>query len=137
MTDALPKQFGRAVMANSPDYIAYLRELMRDAGIATTSRAMFGGHGLYVDGLFFAIVDDDVLYLKVDDETRAAFEALDCTPFEFMTKEGVKQAMGYLRAPDEALERPDAMRSWARGALGAAMRAAAKKRKPAKKTPKR
>ena len=120
-------------MANTPDFVAYLRELMRDAGVATTARAMFGGHGLYADGLFFAIVLDDVLYLKVDDETRAEFEALGCTPFEFMTKEGVKQAMGYLRAPDESLERPEAMRPWARKAIGAAMRAAAAKRTPARK----
>ena len=115
-------------MANSPDFVAYVRELMRDAGVAVTARAMFGGHGLYVDGLFFAIVDDDVLYLRVDAQNRAEFEALDCAPFEFMTKEGRKQAMSYLRAPDDALERPDAMRPWVRSSIGAAMRAAAAKR---------
>ena len=114
-------------MANAPDFVAYLRELMRDGGIATTARAMFGGHGLYADGLFFAIVDDDVLYLRVDAQNRAAFEALDCAPFEYTSKEGRQQAMSYLRAPDEALERPDAMRTWARSSLGAAMRAAATK----------
>jgi DNA transformation protein len=86
---------------------------MRDAGVATTSRAMFGGHGLYADGVFFAIVDDDVLYLRVDARNRAEFEALGCTPFEYPTKEGVHQAMSYLCAPDEALERPDAMGRWA------------------------
>jgi DNA transformation protein len=120
-------------MANAPDFIAHLREVMRVAGLDATSKPMFGGHGLYADGLFFAIVDDDVLYLKVDDETRAEFEALDCPPFEYMTKDGVKMAMSYRRAPDEALERPDAMRPWARAALGAAMRAAAGKRNSARK----
>ena len=120
-------------MANSPDFVAYVKELMRDAGVAASARAMFGGHGLYADGLFFAIVDDDVLYLRVDDVNRADFEALDCAPFEYATKEGRKQAMGYLRAPDEALERPDAMRPWVRSSLAAAIRAAAKKRKPATK----
>ena len=124
-------------MANSPDFLASLRELMRGGGVATTSRAMFGGHGLYADGVFFAIVDDDVLYLKVDDRIRAEFGALGCTPFEFTTKEGVQQAMSYLRAPDEALERPDAMGRWARLSLGAALRAAAAKKKPAKKKPRR
>jgi DNA transformation protein len=105
---------------------------MLDAGLRVTARAMFGGHGRYADGLFFAIVDDDVLYLKADDTTRADFEALGCAPFEFMTKDGAKMAMSYLRAPDEALERPDAMRLWARKALGVAMRAAANKRTPGK-----
>ena len=124
-------------MANSPDFLAYLKELMRGVGIATTSRAMFGGHGLYADGVFFAIVDDDTLFLRVDDEIRAAFEALDCTPFEYATKEGMHQALSYLRAPDEALERPDAMGRWAKLSLGAALRAAAAKKKPARKKAKR
>jgi DNA transformation protein len=123
-------------VANSQDFLAYLRELMRDGGVATTSRAMFGGHGLYADGVFFAIVDDDVLFLRVDDEIRAAFEALGCTPFEYVTKEGVHHAMSYLSAPDEALERPEAMGRWARLSLGAALRAAAAKKAPARKKPK-
>ena len=124
-------------MANSADYLAYLRELMRDGGVATTSRAMFGGHGLYVDGMFFAIVDDDVLYLRVDAQNRAEFEALGCTPFEYTTKDGVGHAMSYLRAPDEALERPEAMGRWARLSLGAALRAAAAKKPKRPKKPKR
>ena len=70
-------------MSNSADFLEYLRELMRDGGVAATTRAMFGGHGLYVDGMFFGIVDDDVLYLRVDDANRAAFVALDAAPFEF------------------------------------------------------
>jgi len=121
-------------VANSADYLAYLRELMRDGGVATTSRAMFGGHGLYADGVFFAIVDDDVLYLRVDAQNRAEFEALGCTPFEYPTREGVHQAMSYLCAPDEALERPEAMGRWVRSSLGAALRtAAAKKPKKTKR----
>ena len=112
-------------MANSAAFVDYLRELMRAGGHAVTVRAMFGCHGLYVDGLFFGIVDDDVLYLRVDAGNRAAFEAHDAAPFEFMTKDGKRQAMRYLRAPDEALERPDAMGQWVRLALGAALRAAA------------
>jgi DNA transformation protein len=59
---------------------------------------MFGGHGLYADGLFFGIVDDDVLYLRVDAESRAAFEAHDAVPFEYATRDGKHQAMSYLRA---------------------------------------
>jgi len=124
-------------VANSADFLAYLRELMRDGGVATTSRAMFGGHGLYVDGVFFAIVDDDVLYLRVDAQNRAEFEALGCAPFEYSTKEGVHQAMSYLSAPDEALERPDAMGRWARSSLGAALRAAAAKKPKRPKKAKR
>ncbi|MEO8484714.1 MAG: TfoX/Sxy family protein [Betaproteobacteria bacterium] len=114
-------------MANAPDFLDYLRELMRAGGVAVTTRAMFGGHGVYADGLFFGIVDDDVLYLRVDDDNRAAFAAIGCTPFEFATRGGRQQAMSYLRAPDEALEHPDAMAQWARSSIGAALRAAAAK----------
>ena len=114
-------------MANTAAFLAYLVELMRDGGRSVRSRAMFGGHGLYADGLFFGIVDDDVLYLRVDAESRAAFEAHDAAPFEYATRDGKHQAMSYLRAPDEALERPDAMAQWVRLALGAALRATAAK----------
>jgi DNA transformation protein len=124
-------------MANSHDFLAYITELMRDGGVPTTSRRMFGGHGLYADGVFFAIVDDDVLYLKVDERIRAEFDALGCTPFEYATKDGVGHAMSYLRAPDEALERPDAMGRWAKLSLGAALRKAAAKKAPAPKKPAR
>ena len=49
---------------------------------------MFGGHGLYVDGLIVAIVVEDVLYLKTDDETRPAYVRRDLVPFSYTTKEG-------------------------------------------------
>lgn len=124
-------------MSNSADFVAYLVELMRDGGHAAVARAMFGGHGLYVDGLFFGIVDGDVLYLRADAGNRAAFG--DAAPFEFMTRDGKRQAMSYLRAPDEALERPDAMAHWVRLALGATLRAAATRetrgKKPSGPTP--
>jgi DNA transformation protein len=118
---------------NTADFVEYLTELMRAGGQAIVARAMFGGHGLYVDGLFFGIVVDDVLYLRVDAGSRAAFG--DAAPFEFMTRDGRRQAMSYLRAPDEALERPDAMAQWVRLAVGAALRAAATRGAPRTKKP--
>ena len=112
-------------MANSAAFLDHLRELMRAGGRAVSARAMFGGHGLYVDGLFVAIVDDDVLYLRADDANRAEFASLGLPPFEYATKEGKRHAMSYLRAPDEALDSAQAMAPWVRTALGAALRAAA------------
>lgn len=129
-------------MANSAGFLDHLRELMRAGGRAVSTRAMFGGHGLYVDGLFVAIVDDDVLYLRCDDANRAEFASLDLPPFEYATKDGKRQAMSYRRAPDEALESAHAMAPWARSALGAALRAAAppasrKAKRSARAQPKR
>jgi DNA transformation protein and related proteins len=117
-------------MPNTTGFLDYLRELTRGSGRAVTTRAMFGGHGVYVDGLFVAIVDDDVLYLRVDDGNRAEFAALDLPPFEFMTKDGKRQAMSYRRAPDDAMENAEAMVPWVRSAIGAALRAASKRDAP-------
>ncbi len=120
-------------MPRRSETVEYLVELMRPWG-DVTAKSMFGGWGLYREGLFFAIVADDVLYLKTDDETRAAFEAQHLEPFVFKTKDGTGTAMSYRRAPDEALENPEEMARWARLAYEAALRAAAKK-KPAREGP--
>ena len=113
-------------MANTPDFIAHVLELMRPSGRAS-ARAMFGGHGMYVDGLIVGIVVEDVLYLKTDDETRPAYTRRELAPFCYTTKEGRAHAMSYHRAPDEAGEGPEAMREWLRPAIGAALRNAQKK----------
>ena len=113
-------------MANTPDFIAHVLELMRPDGRAS-ARAMFGGHGLYLDGLIVGIVVADVLYLKTDDETRPLYIKRSLEPFCYTTREGKAHAMSYHRAPDEAVEGPDAMREWLRPALGAALRNAQKK----------
>lgn len=108
-------------MANSPDFVAHALELMAGSGRAT-ARAMFGGHGLYVDGMIVGIVVADVLYLKADAVTQPAFRARGLPAFEYATKKGVVQGTSYHRAPEEALESPDAMREWLRLALAAALR---------------
>ena len=113
-------------MANSRDFIAHVLEMMRQGGRAT-ARAMFGGHGVYLDGLIVGIVDDDVLYLKTDDATRAAFVERELPPFRYRGHDGELHETGYLRAPDEALESPAAMHEWLRAALAASLRAKAAK----------
>ena len=113
-------------MANSRDYVDHVLEMMRPGGHAT-ARAMFGGHGVYVDGLIVGIVVDDVLYLKSDAAARAAFVERDLPPFRYRTHDGALHETGYLRAPDEALESAAAMRDWLRIALAASLRAKAAK----------
>jgi DNA transformation protein len=113
-------------MPNSPDFVAHVLELMRGAGSAT-ARAMFGGHGIYLDGMIVGIVVADVLYLKTDDETRPAFVRQGAGQIEYKTKKGVIEGTGYYQPPEEALESPPAMREWLRLAQGAALRAAARR----------
>jgi DNA transformation protein and related proteins len=119
-------------MANTTDFVDHVLELARSAG-RVDARAMFGGHGIYVDGVIVGIVIDDTLYLKTDDATLGAFEALSLPAFEYVTKDGRRTVMSYHMAPDEALESPDAMRDWLKLAHEAARRAAATK--PVKKRP--
>jgi DNA transformation protein len=105
---------------------------MRPATPAT-ARAMFGGHGVYADGIIVAIVIDDTVYLKTDDANRAEFAVLGLEPFGYVTKEGARHVTSYHRAPDDALESPDAMGAWLRSAMGAALRRA--NAKPARRKP--
>jgi len=112
-------------MAVRNDFVIHVSELLAPAGHVVTTR-MFGGHGVYIDGLFMAIIAWDELYLKVDDISKAAFDAESCAPFVY-SKDGKQMTMGYRRAPDEAMDAPHLMLPWARRALGAALRTRAAK----------
>ena len=101
--------------------LMHFKELLAPLG-AIRSRAMFGGHGIYCDDVFMAIVIDDQLYLKVDALTQRDFERAGCTPFVYHGKNGKPVAMSYWSTPDEALESPRAMRPWAHMAIAAALR---------------
>ncbi len=117
-------------MAAASGFVAHVLELLAPYGRAEAKR-MFGGHGVYLDGLFVAIIADDELYLKADAETRARFERAGSAPFIYV-KQGRSMAMGFWRAPGEALDAPQLMRPWARLALDAALRARAAKAAPKK-----
>lgn len=107
--------------------LEWFRELLAPLGRVRT-RAMFGGHGVYVDDEFIAIVVEDVLYLKVDAQTQARFADAGSRPFTYDAGERGEVAMSYWSAPDEAMDDPEAMLPWARFALAAARRKPAAKR---------
>jgi len=112
-------------MAVTPEYREFvLEQLGRVAPV--TSRAMFGGVGIYSDGLFFGLMDNDTLYLKVDDGNRGRFEAAGMGPFSPFGDD--QHVMQYYELPADLLEDADALRPWVDGALDAA-RAARRKKK--------
>jgi DNA transformation protein len=117
-------------MPAPPPFVAHVLELLAPLG-AVRARRMFGGHGLYVDALFIALIAGDRLYLKVDDTSRPAFERAGCTPFAYSRRDLGAVTLGYWSAPDDALDSQQAMVPWARLALAAALRANASKRSPA------
>jgi DNA transformation protein len=106
----------------SAELVAHVAELLSGLGRLQT-RPMFGGHGFYCGGTFFAFVLKDVLYLKADAQSRPRFLAAGLKPFVWKGRPSVN----YYRAPPEALESPDEAMRWAREALAAALRARKKK----------
>lgn len=111
-------------MATASDpFITHCVELLGGPASAR-SRRMFGGYGLYVDDLFVAIVADGVLYLKADEQTRAAFEEAGGRAFVYDRRTGAV-ALGYWSAPEEASDSPALMAPWLRMARAAALRARA------------
>ena len=99
------------------------------------SKRMFGGFGIFLEGLMFGLVTDNVYYIKVDEETRSEFEELGLEPFTYL-KAGKKMSLGFFQAPEEAMESIEVMAEWANKGFDAALRAAAKK-KPKSKTKKK
>lgn len=81
---------------------------------------MFGGHGIYHDGLMFALVADDTLYLKADDKSKKEFIDKQLTPFEYDKKDKTVKLSYYL-APEEIYEDPEEAYYWARLAFQAAL----------------
>ncbi len=106
-----------------PEFLAHCVELLEALGQVRPKR-MFGGHGLYVDELFVALIIRDTLYLKTDDDTRSRFEAAGCQPFDYARRDGQRTVMAYWTAPQEAMESPALMLPWARLAMASALRAA-------------
>ncbi len=121
-------------MVRDDGFIDYLHELFAPLGVLT-SRRMFGGHGLYLDGLFIAIVGEGRLYLKTDAETAPAFLAAECAPFIFKAN-GKSTEMSYWSIPDSAMDSSEDMAPWAKLAVAAALRKPPVK-KPAKSSKKK
>lgn len=97
------------------------------------ARAMFGGWGVYLGDLMFALVAEEVLYFNVDEQTRPYFEGAGARPFQYHRPEERRSVqMSYWEAPEAALEDEEALCEWARLAVAAAGRARASKSTPRK-----
>jgi DNA transformation protein len=110
----------------TPDHISELFAQFRPVSV----RRLFCGAGLYVDGVMFAILSKDVIYLKADDGTRAAFEREGCATFSYQAKGGKRAIMSYWRMPERLYDDPDELAVWAEQALAVAQRLTAARTKP-------
>ena len=102
-------------------FVTHVTDLMHRLG-PVTARRMFGGYGIFLDRLMFALIIDRVLYLKADARNRPAFEAQGLGAFSYL-RQGRWISLGYYQAPEEVLEDAEQMCEWAGGAYAAALRA--------------
>lgn len=109
------------------EFVSYVLELMQSIG-PVVARRMFGSHGLFLEGLMFALISKNTLYLKADEETKADFLGKGMEIFTYQRK-GKDMALSYYQAPEETLEHMDEMNIWANKAYGATLRKAQKKSK--------
>ncbi len=116
----------------------FIRELF--AGFRpVTVRRMFGGAGIYADDVMFALIADEVIYLKTGESNEADFVTEDLPPFTYQAGNGKRAIMSYRRMPDRLYDDPDELALWATRALHVALNKAGpreKKSEPASK-PKR
>jgi DNA transformation protein and related proteins len=106
---------------------AAIQDLFEEVG-PVRCRRMFGGQGIYAGDVMFALEAGGEIFLKVDDGSRAAFEAAGSRPFVY-GKEGRAVATSYWRLPDGALDDPSEAVRWARLALDASRRKPARRRR--------
>jgi DNA transformation protein len=112
-------------MVASDGFAEFLREQLAPLG-HLTMRRMFGKTGVFCDGVMFGMVTDNMLYLRVDDHNRAAFNEAESFPPLNYKKRGEIIDLSFWRAPERLFDEPDELVEWARVALAAARRVAAK-----------
>ncbi|HYJ29093.1 MAG TPA: TfoX/Sxy family protein [Allosphingosinicella sp.] len=112
---------------------AWVQEALEPLG-AVTMRRMMGAATLYLDGIVFAVLEGEELWFKADAESAAVWDEAGCDRFTFTGKDGKVETMNYRRAPLDVYDDPEAMQLWARLAVEAGLRGAAK-RKPRKSKP--
>jgi DNA transformation protein len=115
-------------MVASDTFSEFLREQLAPLG-RLTMRRMFGKTGVFCDGVMFAMVTENTLYFRVDDQNRATFaEAASFPPLNY-AKKGDTIDLSFWRVPERLFDEPDELVIWARAALAAAQRVAAKRQR--------
>jgi DNA transformation protein and related proteins len=124
-------------MPVQPRYLAYILEQLEGLG-AVRSNRMFGGVGLYGDGLFFGLIDDDTVFFKTDGRNLGDYVSRDMP--RFMPDPARPAAtLGYYQVPADVIEDPETLVTWARKSVAVALASQAAKaarnraRKPARK----
>jgi len=109
-----------------------IKDLLAALGTVTVRR-LFGGAGIYADGVMIAIAFDGEVYLKADERTIAAFAAEGAHPFAYATKDGTRALASYWSLPPRLYDDPAELAEWGRNAQTASL--ATKSRRRIKRSP--
>src|SRR3954466_9320711 len=113
-------------MVASETYAEFLREQLAPLG-RVTLRRMFGKTGVFCDGVMLGMVTDNTLYFRVDDANRETFREAEAFPPLNYAKKGAMIDLSFWRVPERLFDEPEELMIWARAALAAAHRVAAKR----------
>jgi len=113
-------------MVASPEFAEFLREQMAPLG-PIGMRRMFGKTGVFCEGVMFGMVTEDTLYFRVDDQSRVTFKEAESFPPLNYVKGGRTIDLAFWRVPERLIDEPEELVAWARAALAAAHRVAAKR----------
>jgi DNA transformation protein len=113
-------------MVASDTYADFLREQLAPLG-RLSLRRMFGKTGVFCDGVMFAMVTENTLYFRVDDKNRETFREAEAFPPLNYAKGGAMIDLSFWRVPERLFDESDELVTWARAALAAAHRIAAKR----------
>jgi DNA transformation protein and related proteins len=116
-------------MVASETYAEFLREQLAPLG-RVTLRRMFGKSGVFCDGVMLGMVTENTLYFRVDEENRETFREAEAFPPLNYAKQGETIDLAFWRVPERLFDEPDEFITWARAALAAAHRVAAKRPAP-------
>jgi len=114
-------------MPVSVAYKSFILDLLSDFG-PVSIRHMFSGAGVYADGVMFAILAEDTLYLKADEVSARAFAAEGKGPFTYRPKDRSPVALSYWEVPERLLDNPEELVAWTRRAHAVALAAKAERR---------
>ncbi len=109
------------------EFVDNLETVFSEFGSVSAKR-MFGGYGIYHDGLMFGLVADDELYLKADSQSTSHFTDKGLSPFEY-NKNGKSVKMTYYQAPEEIYDDSEVAREWAIIAFDAVLRGRSQRKK--------
>ena len=110
--------------AADQEFSQYVVDLMQIIG-PVNARKMFGGYGIFLEGIMFALIANGRLYLKVDKDNQHQFTENELPAFTY-NKKGKEYKMSYYLCPEDALEDADIMNTWGNSAYAAALRSAKK-----------